>query len=205
MGRFFNYDNWFFRFLAKLGDLILLNFLIIIFSLPIITIGATITAAHYTALKIRRDENYVIKNFWKSFKLNFKQSTVMWLILLVYVISLGIAMSMLLSGVDKMGTVMHVLFFVSAVFGLFIILWMFPLQARFVNTIGGTIRNAFLLSIKHLWRTLCMVLAVVLPIVLFVLSVQLYGILILFGFSAPFYLCALLYNKVFEDLEESTV
>ena len=128
----------------------------------------------------------------------------MWLLLLVYIMVLGFLMLILSASGDKMIMVMQGVVFVIVLFSLFIVLWMFPLQAKFVNTIGGTIRNAFILSFKHLQRTLCMVLVALLPIaLLIVLSVKWYIILILFGFSAPYYLCALLYDKVFEELEEA--
>ena len=80
----FNYDNPVWRFIGKLGDLIILNILWMITSIPIVTIGASITALYYVTLKLVRDEDgYTIKSFFKSFKENFKQSTIIWLIMLV--------------------------------------------------------------------------------------------------------------------------
>lgn len=53
---FFNYDNPVWRFIGKLGDLILLNILWIVCSIPVFTIGASTTAVYYVTLKLARDE-----------------------------------------------------------------------------------------------------------------------------------------------------
>lgn len=80
----FNYDNPVWRFVGKLGDLILLNILWIICSIPIFTIGASTTAVYYVTLKlVRDDDGYTIKSFFRSFKENFKQATALWLMFLV--------------------------------------------------------------------------------------------------------------------------
>ena len=72
MGRFFSIDSPLFSFLTKVADLILLNFLALIFCLPVITVGASLTALNYVALKIVRDEEcYITRSFLKSFKENF--------------------------------------------------------------------------------------------------------------------------------------
>ena len=68
----FNYDNPVWRFIGKLGDLIILNVLWLITSIPIVTIGASTTALYYVTLKLVRDEDgYTIRSFFKSFKENF--------------------------------------------------------------------------------------------------------------------------------------
>ncbi len=206
MNKFFNYDTGFWRFFGKLGDLIILNLLTILFSLPIITIGAAVTAAHYASIKVRRDESYVIRNFWKSFKMNFKQSTVMWLILLTYATILLFLISLFSVGGETVVVIMQGFAFAFVFFSFLIVLWMFPLQARFVNSIFGTIRNAFILSIRHILRSIGMVLVSALPIVVILFaSPRWYSLLFLFGVSVPIYLCTLLYNKVFEKMEEQFI
>ncbi len=86
MGRFFDLDSPLMSTLSKLADLIILNILVVICSLPLFTIGASLTAMHYVVLKmVRNEEGYIIKSFFKSFKQNFKQATIIWLILLVVI------------------------------------------------------------------------------------------------------------------------
>lgn len=155
----FNYDNPVWRFIGKLGDLILLNILWIICSIPIFTIGASTTAVYYVTLKLVRDEDgSTIKSFFHSFKTNFKQATVIWLILLVAGALLGFDFWFFLSGqMAVKGTARMVL---SAVFGgmlllyLFIATYVFPLQSRFYNTVKRTLFNAFFMSVRHLLQTI---------------------------------------------------
>ena len=76
MGRIFSLDSPLFSFLNKVADLILLNILTMICCLPIITIGASMTALHYVVLKMVRDEeSYIVRSYFKSFRQNFKQAT----------------------------------------------------------------------------------------------------------------------------------
>ena len=78
---FFNYDNPVWRFIGKFWDVLVINFLWIICSIPIVTIGSSTTAMYYVTLKLARDEDgYTIQSFFKSFKENFKQATAIWLI-----------------------------------------------------------------------------------------------------------------------------
>ena len=89
---FFNYDNPVWRFIGKFGDLIILNVLWFVCSIPIFTIGASTTAVYYVTLKLaRNDDGYTIRSFFKSFKENFKQATIIWLILLAGAICVGFA------------------------------------------------------------------------------------------------------------------
>ena len=84
MGKIFDMDNPVFRTISKLVDLIWLNIIFIIFSLPVVTIGASVTALMSVTMKMARDrEGYMWAGFWKSFKENFKQSTIIWIIMIL--------------------------------------------------------------------------------------------------------------------------
>ena len=198
----FLFDNPILIFFSKLMDLLLLNILAIVCCIPVITVGASVTAAHYTALKIRKNEGYVIQNFFKSFRENFKQSTVLWLILAAHVAVAGAAW-MLAGNMDGIMSM-----FVSGTIAVLLIItilgsvWIFPLQAKFINSISMTVKNALILAFKHLFRTLLMVVIYLLPIVLmWVISLKWYIALVLFwGVSVPIYGCAVLYAKIFEQL-----
>ena len=83
MGRFFNMDNKFFVFMGRIADLCMLNILCIVCCIPVITAGASLTALYYVTMKmVRNEESYIFRSFFKSFKQNFKQATVINLIML---------------------------------------------------------------------------------------------------------------------------
>lgn len=73
MGNMFNTDSGFSRFMNRIADLFILNILWIFCSLPIVTIGAATTALYSINLKIlNKEEESLIKTFFKAFKENFK-------------------------------------------------------------------------------------------------------------------------------------
>ena len=84
MGRFFNLDSPLMTFLSKMADLMILNLLTLLCCLPIITAGDAMTALYYMTIKmVKNEECYIVKGYFKSFKENFKQATIIWLIALV--------------------------------------------------------------------------------------------------------------------------
>ena len=83
MGRFFSMDNKFFTFMNKVADLCILNIICLVCCIPIVTAGASITAMYYVTLKmVRNEEAYIVWSFFKSFKDNFKQATIINLIMI---------------------------------------------------------------------------------------------------------------------------
>ena len=201
----FKYDSGLMTFLGKVTDIVILNLLTLLCCLPIVTIGASITAAHYTALKMHRDtDNYVIRNFFRSFKTNLLQGTLIWI---MWVVVAGLSLFAYLSyPAEGIGTVLKIVMCSMLIFIAMTTMWLFPLQSRFVNKIGITIRNSFFFSCRYILRTLLMlVITVAFVLLWFMLSPRLYWIVILFGISIPVYLCAMLYNKVFEKLEDQII
>ena len=84
MGNFFSTDGPLFEGMAYIINIIYVSVLWILFSIPIITIGASSTALYYTVTKvIRHGRSYIFREFWQSFKSNLRQSTAVWLIYLV--------------------------------------------------------------------------------------------------------------------------
>lgn len=202
MSRFFDYDNLFFRFLSKVADLIVLNVLFLLFSIPLVTIGASLTAAHFAALKLYREEGHVFGNFWKSFRENFKQSTIIWLLYLIYLAITCSSCIRLFSGEETMGIIMQGTLLAAIVLSISFALWVFPLQSKFVNPIKRTVRNAFIMMFKHILRTILMLIVSVLPLLF---SVKLLPLMLLLGFSVPIYVCAVTYNKTFEKMEQQVL
>ena len=209
MGRFFSIDSPLFSFLTKVADLILLNFLALIFCLPVITVGASLTALNYVALKIVRDEEcYITRSFLKSFKENFKQATVMWLILLVGIVVVVGDIIIFRFTTLQFPSWLKIALLAAAVIGLFTVMHLFPVLAKFDNTIKNTFKNSLFMGILTFPKTILMMVIWVLPLVLSVFFFQIFPIIFCLGISGPAYLCARLYNKTFkrfEPEEESVV
>ena len=78
--KIFDLDSPLMNVLNKMADLMWLNILTLICCIPVITAGAALTSMHYVALKIvRNEESYITRSFFKSFKTNFRQATLIWL------------------------------------------------------------------------------------------------------------------------------
>lgn len=199
MSGFFNYDNPVWRFIGKFGDVILLNILWIICSIPVFTMGASTTAVYYVTLKLARDEDgYTIRSFFKSFKENFKQSTLIWLILMAAGVIIGFDLYffiMVQTTSSAFRTVMLALFGGFGIIYFAIATYVFPLQARFYNPVKKTLFNAFFMSIRHLFHTIGM-LAVdgVIGFLMFSYVPQ----LILFGFPLVAFFNSYIFNAIFK-------
>lgn len=157
MGNLFNLDNPVWRFMGKLVDVCILTLLWFVCSLPIVTIGPATTAVYYVTLKLVRDEeSYTVRSFFKSFKENFKQGAIIGIIMTL----LGIFFVYDIFAYFTMGTqvmtILGILFIGVFLMYLFTLIYVYPLQAKFYNTVFRTMRNALFMSVKHVFRSLLM-------------------------------------------------
>ena len=202
MGRLFDLDSPVMRFLNRVADLIILNILMIICCIPIITVGAACTAMHYVLLKMVRDEEgYLIRGFFKSFVQNFKQATLIWIfMLLALVVFVGDWLIFRTSG-DRFPKALVIGVTAIGIIVLMVAMYVFPLLARFDNSIRNTVRNAALLAIGNLPKTLLMIVIYAGPLVIAYFSAYSYVFIFMFGISLPAYGAAWLYSNIFKKLE----
>lgn len=74
--KFFDSDSGFSRFMNALFDILYVGVLWLVCSLPLITAGASATAAYYAMSKcVRHKTGYIGREFFRSFKENFRQIT----------------------------------------------------------------------------------------------------------------------------------
>ena len=171
MERFFNMDNKFFSAMSRVADLIILNILCLVCCLPVVTIGPSLTALFYVTLKmVRNEESYIAKGFFKSFRENLKQGIIINGIMLLIAGVLYIDFRFVSTTNDVYSRVMFVLLMVALIFYTMIFLYIYPILAKFVNTVKNTFSNALLMSIRHLPFTLLMAAVTALPAVIFFYS-----------------------------------
>lgn len=205
MGRFFNMDNKFFTFMSRIADICILNVLCLLCCIPIVTAGASITAMYYVTLKmVRNEESYIVRSFFKSFKQNFKQATLIHLLALVVgiILFLDLRVSSAMSGMG--GQVLHVVFMAFVVIYFVTLLYVYPVLSRFYNSIKNTIINAILMSIRHLPYTAIMAVITLCPLgILFITSYQVVSallmLMIIMGFGAIAYLNSFFLVKIFDN------
>ena len=205
MGKVFALDSPLMNGLSKLADLIWLNILATICCIPITTIGASLTALHYVVLKMVKDEEgYITRSFFKSFRENFKQATLMWLMLLVvFILLVADFMIFRFSGIVFPGWCQIALTAI-AVLIMFATMHLFPLLSRYENSIRATYKNSLFMGILHLPKTILMMLCWIVPIVITIYVESFFPIVFFLGISGPAFLNALLYKKSFQQLEPET-
>lgn len=187
MGRFFNMDNKFFVFMGKIADLCMLNLLCIICCIPIVTAGASLTALYYVTMNmVRNEEAYIFRSFFRSFKQNFKQATVINIIMLAAAALLYIDTNIAGKMGQPAGKILGMIFAAFTLLYVMILLYVYPLLAKFYNSVKNTFKNAILMAIRHLPYTILMLLICACPIlILFIPSFQiqmsLIMLVILFG------------------------
>lgn len=191
------------QFLSKMADLMWLNILTMICCIPIVTAGASLTALNYMALKIvRNEERYITRGFFKAFKENFKQSTVIWLIFLFVAGVLAVDYRIMTTAEVEINGAVRMLILVFCMLTLFTFMFVFPVQAKFSNPVRVTVWNSFVFSIVQFPKTILMVILYVLPHVLAYLWTAVFPVVFVFCLSLPALLSAKLYNKFFLSLEE---
>lgn len=151
--------------LETFGNIFLLNILFLVFSIPVITIGSSLTAMYSVMMKIvRKEEGNVFKGFVEAFKSNFKQATITWLLLLASCVVIYGEFIFAATSVGALSIMYMVILIVEIVLIVFTLPFLFPLIARFDNTIFKTIKNAFLLSVSNFGSWLKISLAWFVPI-----------------------------------------
>ena len=163
MSKLFRMDSPLMRFLTKIADLMVLNILFCVTSIPLITIGASWTALYSVTLKMVRDEEgSVSRSYFRSFRQNFRQATLLWLGGLV-VLALLVLDIRVLNGMAE-GTapgLLRVGVEILALLGIMVLQYLFPSLARFEASLADTLKNACMMALAHLPKTALMTAAVV--------------------------------------------
>lgn len=202
-------DNPIVKFLTVLADLLLVNLLWIVCSLPILTIGASTKAAFNILLKlVRKEQVSTLREYFQTFREDFVSSLALTLLCLIGVViftgDLWFAMS-------QTGLSRYLFLFATAVSGVVtfsILTWAFPLAANFRNDLKGYLLNSLAMAFLAPGKTLMIWCMYAFPILLFLMvpmSIIAYLIpfYILFGISGPCYFAAQLQQRVFDKVAQA--
>jgi uncharacterized membrane protein YesL len=191
------------RFLNKVADLLILNLVTLVMCIPIITIGAALTAMHYVLLKmVRGEEGYIVKSFFRSFKREFGQATILWILFVALGALMASNMVLVLEGTGHYPIWLPSSILVAAVLELIIMIYTFALLSRFDNSVYHTLLNAVTLTFSELPRSLAMAVITLTPAIAFFTTTVLLPLLVLFGLSVPGYACAMVYDPIFRKIEK---
>ena len=200
--KFFSTDGPLFHFLSRLLDMLKLNILWVLCSLPLVTIGASTAAAFSITLKMVEDkEGYVAREFWAAFKGNLKQGIPAGILNIVFAYALyldfqlfhaveGNPIWFLILGIA--GTVMCVGYF----------LYTYALMARYENTLLATIKNSMEISIKYFGRTMFLVVILLVELMIFFFNTTTLFLWVLIGPAVLFLTISGPAMYIFKDIEK---
>ncbi|MDE7177774.1 MAG: DUF624 domain-containing protein [Lachnospiraceae bacterium] len=204
MKSLFDIDGPVMRFMTKIAYAVYLNILWFICCLPVFTIGASTTALFYVSLKVAKDEEgRLTKSFFRSFKENFRQATIIWLILLAVGILLGVDGYVFyhMRFDNTLWTLGTAVFYVLLAAYAIILMYIFPLLARFDNTIRAMFKNAIMIGMRFL---LCTALMALIYFIMAVVVINFFTPAIIFGEGLCALLCSYLLSNILLLCEEKT-
>lgn len=203
MDRLFSADSVLMRGLTRLADVMILNLLFLATSLPLVTLGASLTALNFTAMRIGAGTcNSVADDYFRSFRRNFRQATVIWLVLALFACVLAawyvVVTNLAVPPLAELGllAIWYVLAFNFAATTLFV----FPYLASFEAGTRQVLRNARLMSWKHPLTTFGGLALIGLAVLVTVFYPQFtaYGLAwLLLGFAGIAVLNGFLFTRVF--------
>ena len=198
----FRFNGPFMQKLTKLCYILYAHILAVACCIPVITAGAGFTALEYVLLKISRDEEGAItRDFFHSFKENFKQGTVMGIVYFGGAFFLLYDFYFLKHQETGMNDAMLVATMAVALLLVLNMTWGFVLLSRYNHTAFQTMKYAFSFCIVHLGPTIVMLAVVLIPVLLATLSVNVMPYCMIFGPVISGYVRPKLYGKVFAKIE----
>lgn len=157
MKHLFSYEGPISQGIGKILDFLLLSVLWLVSSLAVFTVGAASTALYYTARKVlRRDIGHITKEFFRCFRGNFRQATVLWLILLGVLVFLA-GDIWLVYGLCRSGILHQSVLYLLLVLAVLVLTWgqfLFSYLSRFCDTTGAVLKNCFRMVLSNPLPTL---------------------------------------------------
>ena len=200
MNNIFSHESGLYRVVERLTNLVALNLLYLLFCIPIVTIGPATVALHYVTLKYaEKEEERVWAPFIHSFRQNLKQGIVLGLI----TTGLGVFLAFDLYWIYQMvsaghGFDMFILVVVSLACIIYLMMtaYIYPLLARYDNSLKQLFRTAVILAIRHLPATLCIAVISAAPIILLMYTPTTFMLALTFYFFIGFAAIAFLHDKM---------
>ena len=158
------WNSPFMQKLSMVTNLMFLNVLWILCCIPVVTAGAATAAMYHTVFQyITEQDDAVLRPFFRGFRQNFKQGTLLGLIFLVAAAVLAADACYLLN-IGKYAPA-WLLLILLAVAAVMLMTHIFPMLARFDMKLGALVRTSLSLTMLHLLATLVMTALNILPIV----------------------------------------
>jgi uncharacterized membrane protein YesL len=203
VSRIFDANSPLLRFLTKIADLMILNIVFVVTSVPVVTLGASLTALNYTAMKIVTNEHEsVTGDYFRSFRANFRQGTLLGLAVAFLALVLA-AWYVAVGTLDVSAFAQFVLQAICYLVAFRVVLaalYAFPYLAKFDNSVPEVLNNSRKMSLRHLFASLTVLTVTALPVVITVFypAMTVYGLLwFLIGFAGTAFVNGFAFTSIF--------
>lgn len=162
MNKIFSSDSPLMRVMSKIFDIGWLSLIYLVFCIPVVTFGAATTSLYYVSAKVlRHNRSYVWREFWSSFKNNFAQSTILWMIMAVIYIILAWNIQLLgltdeATAANPSGGYLSGAYLALAVIITCIGSYVFPVISRFHMGVMQILRFSLFCAFRHFLHTVCL-------------------------------------------------
>lgn len=154
----FHPDNPVMRFLSRIFDLILLNLLFVFSCIPIVTIGAALSAIYQILFKIiDKKDPYIFKGYIKAFRENFKPATLIWILTVLAGAGIYMALFAINAKSGQSLELLQIPIWILVFIIVSVATYAFPLLSRYQCSIKQLIINAFVLSIGNIPATVIII------------------------------------------------
>ena len=156
-------DSGIMRVLSKICDIVCLNVLWLVCSLPIITIGASSAALYYATVKSVKNRNgYAVQEFFRSFRQNLVPGMVLWLIILAVSVILRLNIGILMAKTSGyVGLFFICLYAAAAIYIGMAACYLFPALSRFDMSPGWLLKLSLYMVVRYFLTTLALALVLV--------------------------------------------
>lgn len=200
----FNPNNRFFLFVNRLVDVLFLNLLFVLFCVPIITVGASLTAAHAVTLKMVDDEEgYLFKTFWKAFRENFRPATVLWLANAFVLYALWLDYQIVCASAEPPFFAIAAGCVVAAA-AFCVFTYAYPLLARYENKLSNTVGNALRIAFRFPGKTLLLLILLALETAVFLWNTPMLIAGSLIGPMIAVYTVSGVAKRIFQKIEDES-
>ena len=199
-------DSPIMSFLARVADLVILNVLWLLCCLPVVTAGASTTAMYHVVRHLQEEStSSVTRDFFRSFKSDFRQATPVYLLLLIPAAAVVMNARILSAqSSDVVPVYVRAIWMVSALMLTFVVSFVYPVMAYFDDTVWKTLRTAAVLAVAKLPRTVLISAINLLPIIILFVSLPFFLrssiFWLLIGGSLTAYLNMLILRPVFKKI-----
>ena len=158
MSKFLSLESPIIQFLERVADIFIISCLTVLISLPIFTIGPAITAALKVQQNIiMKNEQPVLKTYFRAFTSNFKQAVLIGLIGLVVLAFLVFDLLLVYFNMaGNLAFLLYLLLGLTTVIAMGTAIFSLQLVARYDNTFKEHLRNGFFLAMANLPRTVAL-------------------------------------------------